>query len=257
MSKTYRSNVVLMACATALTICTTPVDAGALTKTLSRELAGRIAARQAIVGSERQAYKRILLELDTRTLKALESRFGSHIPREVLAAARRKQSTFLERGAYDTWLRKAYPNASREELRGVVGDTHPLTGSVTVNRNQVTLARTLAHERVHQLAHPRFRQRLGGEFDEGATDYFAARVSNDMRLRDAAVGYPAERELAGILTARVGEAPVARAYFRGEFDDLARKLESELGPRGFVILEGHLRRQEFGAARALLLGKKP
>lgn len=236
-----------------LIVCTPAADAGALGKTLSKEIAGRIAARQAVSSTERQALKRILREFDTSALQKLEARYGSYIPKEVLAAAKKKPSTFLDESAYQSWLRRAYPDVSRRELRGVVGDTHPLTGSVTVNRNQANLVRTLAHERVHQLAHPRFRASFGRDLDEGTTDYFAARVSGDLHLVDDIVGYPAQRDLAGMISARVGEAPLARAYFRGEFDTLAGALERNLGPRSFATLQGHLSRGDLEAAKSLLL----
>jgi hypothetical protein len=247
-----------LACAALLgALVPPPAHAGALGKALSREVAGRIAARQTLTSAERQALQRTLREMDTRTLAALEARYGAHIPREALLHAQQNPSVFLDDAAYQVWLKGAYPNAAPSELRGVIGDMHTATRRVTVNRNQATLVRNVAHERVHQLSHPRFGQRMGSDFDEGVTDFFAARVSSDMSLRDAAVGYPAQRELAGMLVARVGEGPVARAYFRGEFDLLARDLERALGPRAFTTFQGHLQRQDYAAARALLLGPKP
>jgi hypothetical protein len=236
---------------------TSPAHAGALGKALSKEVASRMTVRQTLTSAERQALRKTLREMDTRALAALEARYGAHIPKEVLLKTKQKPSVFLDEASYQAWLRRAYPDASPRELRGVVGDMHPLTGGVTVNRNQATLVRTLAHERVHQLAHPRFGQRMGSDFDEGVTDLFAARVSSDLSLRGATVGYPAQRELAGMLVARVGEGPVARAYFRGEFDLLARNLERELGPRAMITFQGHLQRQDYTAARALLLSSKP
>lgn len=240
-----------------LTVCPPAVDAGALGKALSKEITGRIVARQTVSSTERQALLRILRDLDTRTLQKLEAHYGSHIPKEVLALAKQKPSTFLDEAAYHSWLRRAYPEVSSQELRGIVGDTHPLTGGVTINRNQANLVRTIAHERVHQIAHPRFRASLGRDLDEGATDYFASRVSGEMHLADDIIGYPAERDLAGMITARVGEVPLARAYFSGEFDTLAGALERNLGPRSFVTLQNHLRRGDLNAARTLLLGKHP
>ena len=236
---------------------TSPAHAGALGKALSKEVASRMAVRQSLTSAERQALKQTLRQMDTRTLAALEARYGAHIPKEALLHAKQNPSVFLDDAAYQVWLKGAYPNASPRELRGVIGDMHTATRRVTVNRNQATLVRTLAHERVHQMSHPRFGQRMGSDFDEGVTDFFAARVSSDMSLRGAAVGYPAQRELAGMLVARVGEGPVARAYFRGEFDLLARNLERELGPRAFTTFQGHLQRQDYTAARALLLSSKP
>lgn len=241
----------------ALTLAVSPLgaDAGALGRVLSKELAARITTRQLVTNAEREAYKRLLLELDSQTLRSIERRFGSHIPREALAHARQNPSTYLDKDSYRLWLRKAYPEVSAEELRGVIGDTHLLTNRVTVNLNQVTLANTVAHERLHQLSHTRFRQGFGRSLNEGTTDYFAARINGDLHLRDAQIGYPDERELANMIAARVGEAPLARAYFQGDFTALEHALERDLGTGSLTTLQRHLQHEDIAAARALLLGK--
>lgn len=255
MRTAHDTRFVSLVVAGLLVISTPWADAGALSRTLFRELAERITARQLTTSAEREAYHRILLELDSRTLRSIEKRFGNQIPRESLEHARQSASTFLDKDAYRLWLRKAYPDVSAKELSGVVGDTRPLTRRVTVNRNQVTLTNTLTHERLHQLSHPRFGASFGKELNEGTTDYFARRVSGDLNLVDAQVGYPAERELADMIVARVGEEPLARAYFQGNFNALAYSLEHDLGPGSFAALQRVLQRGDISAARALLLGK--
>lgn len=232
------------------------VDAGAVGKALSKEIAGRIAAREVVVDAEQRVLQRMLKKLDTSALQNLKARYGTFISKELLVIAKQKPSTFLEKASYNSWLRRAYPTAPRHELQGVVGDTHPLTRSVTVNRNEVNLVRTLAHERVHQVAHPRFRASFGRELDEGVTDYFASRVSGELHLADNIIGYPSERELIGTIVSRVGEKPLAKAYFRGEFDDLAGALERDIGPGSFGLLQRYIQNGDLKAVRALLLGKQ-
>lgn len=231
--------------------------AGPVSKSLSRELSVRLAGRQSINSIERNALVQQLKQLDQSMLIRLEARYGQQIPAEAIARARVSSTRFLEERAYQGHLKSTYPDISREEIRSVVGDTHTRSLRITVKSNQAALPRVVAHERAHQLSHPAFRRRLGADLDEGATDYMAARVSNEMHVPELAVGYPAERGLAGMLAARVGEAPLARAYFRGEFDQLARALDDDLGPGTFAALERHLQRRELDAARKLLMRDRP
>ncbi len=231
-----------------------PADAGSLNRSISREIAERITGRQTMQVAEREALERILRDLDARVLRQLEARYGKYIPAEVLESAQQKPATFLEHASYQEWLRRAYPDVSSTRLQGVVGDTHPITNGVTVDRNQALLDRLLSHERLHQLSHARFRQSFGEGFDEGVTDYLAAQVSKDLNISDIAIGYPGERELTGMLAARVGDDAVAKAYFRGDFDGLAQELDDQLGAGSFSALQRHLQREDHAAARALLLG---
>ena len=241
----------------ALGVSMSPLEAGGLSRALSKALYGRLVTKETAIQAEKIAYERILRDLDKKSLQALERRFGSEIPHDALVAARRSPSTFQDKSSYEIWLKRAYPDVSRQQLRGVVGDTHPLTNGVTVNRNQVTLVRTLTHERVHQLSHPGFRASFGRAFDEGVTDYLASRVSKDLHIASVAVGYPAERDIASMVAAVAGEKTLAKAYFKGEFEDLARALEVELGPGGFGKFRNLVRRGDLDATRQLLLGRRP
>ena len=257
MSRPAESLRVMLLAVLAVVLAAPAANAGAINKALSREMAARIAARETMSVAEREALARVLRDLDGRTLRILEARFGGYIPREALAAAERNPVTFLDDAAFKDWLQKASPQMTREEIERTLGATNTLTRSATVDQNHVLLARSVAHERLHQLSNPALGLRMGRDLDEGLTDYFAARVTSDLHIPSVAVGYPPQRELAGMLAARIGEGPLAQAYFRGDLQTLARALDRELGPGSSAALQAHLRRQDLSGARAVLLGARP
>lgn len=230
--------------------------AGALGKAVTKGAArsagkalGSSAQKAAVAQAEARALSRVLKDFDRRALLQIERRFGQHIPAERLSAARQVPTQFLRHEQYQERLKRAYPRLSAAERERVVGD---FTGRPHVDRNQVLLPRTVAHERVHQLRDPRFRAQVGRGLDEGTTEHLASKVSGDLGIRDLPRGYPAERRLVEMLEARVGEKPIAQAYFRGEIGALRREVDAQLGRGAFDAVGKLTAERRFAEAEGIL-----
>jgi len=208
----------------------------AANKTLARDVeraaVGRAAA-DAARASAGAAMRRQLEGLDRKTLDTIAKRYGIYMDRQRLARAQGCRSCFLPDEAFDRALARANPELSAAERRQIVGYYQDQT---VVNMNSRHLTRTVAHERLHQLASPAFRQRGGAVLDEGATEYFAARIYPGMGLPEYGPAYPESFRLFERLSARFGEERLAKAYFSGRVDELARAVDGELGRGAFASI---------------------
>lgn len=233
-----------------------PAHAGPWTEGLKGSIKRRFAQQgevAALSAAERTALQKLWRELDDLTLKAIERRYGSHITMKRLAEAARSPATIVERDAYEQYLRRHSPNLSDAERQEVLGY---FTGQrAYVNGNHVQIPITVAHERLHQVSHPRFRETFGGDLDEGMTEHFARGIHNDLALHDMPKVYPVQQRLVSKLAARAGEEPLAKAYFQGEIGALQNQLDTDLGPGAFREFTLALRRQDLGRAESLLSGR--
>jgi hypothetical protein len=208
------------------------VDAGAVGKAMARGAARSVTKSlgRTTAQTEARALSRVLADLDRRTLAQIERRFGQNLSAEQLRSARQAPTQFLPHDRYQRRLREVYPGLSAYERQQVVGD---FTRRPHVDRNQVLLPRTIAHERVHQLRDPRFRGQVGRGLDEGTTEYLASKVHGDLGIRNLPQGYPAEKRVVQMLSARVGDEQIAKAYFKGEVEALRRSVDGQLGTGAF------------------------
>ena len=221
---------------------------GAVSGTLASQ-AAKASSAHALSAAERRAYAKVLREIDQGTLAKIEQQFGEHIPVGRLKEARVVPTAFLSHEQYQARLKSVYPQLTPAERRQVVGD---LLGRPYADRNQVPLSRTLAHERLHQLRDPRFRGTLGRGLDEGTTEHLASRISGDLGIRDLPKGYPAERRIVEMLSARVGDRTLGRAYFRGEIEPLRRTVDGQLGKGALDSVAKLTAQGRFGEAEEIL-----
>lgn len=226
---------------------------GAIAASIERRIAKRIAqgaGAAAVTAAERQALARLWIELDRRSLTAIERRYGRTIGQERLRKAAESPAAVMQRSEFDSHLRRVSPELSESERGRILG--FYFDRRVVVDGNQVQLPLTMAHERLHQLSHPRFRNRLGESLDEGVTEAFARNIYGDLAVRDAASVYLEERRVVSMLGARVGETRLAQAYFRGEIGVLEREIDSQLGRGSFMRLSQALRSGDIARAEAIL-----
>ena len=194
---------------------------GALTSQTAKAGASR-----ALTAAERRAYARLLRELDQATLSGIERRFGEHILASRGHPARQTPTGFLSHEPYQARLTAVYPQLSAAQRQKILGD---FRNRPFVDRSNPLLPRTVAHERLHELADPRFRATLGSRLDEGATAHLASKISNDLGIQHLTRPYVAERRIVEMIEARVGERALARAYFRGEIEPLRQAVDAQLG----------------------------
>ncbi len=227
------------------------VQAGTVGRALARGAARRVAKSlgRSAAQAEARALSRVVAELDRKTLAQIERRFGQHLSAGRLRAARQAPTQFLPHDRYQRRLRELYPGLSAAERQQVVGD---FTRRPHVDRNQVLLPRTVAHERLHQLRDPRFRAEVGRGLDEGTTEHLASKVSGDLGIRDLPRGYPAERRVVEMLEARAGERRIAEAYFQGETAALRRELDAQLGRGAFDAVAKLTAEGRFAEAEEIL-----
>lgn len=212
------------------------VAKSAANKTLARgaeHAAVDRASADAMRAAAEAAMRQQMEGLDRKTLDTIAKRYGAYVNRERLASARGCPSCFLDAKAYDRALARVDPKLSPEERQAVVGFYLDKT---VVNMDRRHLTRTVAHERLHQLASPAFRQHGGAALDEGATEYFAARIYPGMGLPEHAPAYPEAFRLFEQLGARFGEERLAKAYFGGRVTELARMVDAELGRGAFASI---------------------
>ncbi len=224
--------------------------------TAERQGARRAATGQAIkappVSAEMAALRKQHLKLDRQTLDLIEKRYGHYIPAERLQQVKSRPNAFLDKKNYQACLQKACPEIPKDERSTYVGHYDPQRDKIYADRNQVLLPRIVAHERLHQLSHPRFKDRFKREFDEGTTDYFSANVRGDLHIPEIAVGYPQSRETIGLLSSRVGEQTIARAYFRGDIRQLEKAVDQELGPGAMSAIARYVEKEDFHAAQQII-----
>jgi hypothetical protein len=173
---------------------------------------------------ERLALERHLRELDRATLDDIERKFGQYVPRGRMERLRQEPARFLGHEDYERHLRERGIEPS--ENGRVLGDAN---GRVYVDREHILVPRTLVHERLHQVSDKLYRGMLGREIDEGTTEYFASKLRGDLHLVDMGRSYPDQKRLVEMLSARVDDDTIARAYFQGDWIGLQREIDGQLG----------------------------
>jgi hypothetical protein len=228
-------------------------QAGSIAASVERSLARKLAQRgevAVLTAAERTALAKIWRDLDQKTLVAIERRYGSQISAQRLSQAGRTPATFMDRATFDKHLRESAPDMSEAKRKQVLG--YYFDGQVNVNGNQVQVPLTAAHERLHQLAHPRFRDTFGRDMDEGVTEHFARGIYGDLGLADMPQVYPQEQRVVNMLGARIGEERLASAYFKGDMTSLRNRLDADLGKGTSERLAQVMRAHDMNGAEALL-----
>lgn len=193
--------------------------------------------------SEEEAMRRHWERLDRTILERIERRFGEYIPKERLEHAKEQKSNLLKHEEYLEHLKRDYKDYKPEEGKRLLGDCRG--GGICeiyIDREQPLVPGTVAHERLHQLRDERFEQFLGHNLHEGLTEYLARQISPDPQIKGLD-SYPKERRLIEMLSARVGDDALKRAYFQGDWQLLKRRVESDLGEGA---LEGIVQAAEQG-----------
>jgi hypothetical protein len=179
-----------LAAALALALGSIPgvVEAGSLGKSVAKAVAGRFgktpakealkgeaaAAAKAAAERERAALARELRRLDVETIERIERRYGTYIARQRLNQARSTPGRLRNHEDCQQQLQRAYPELPASRRENVLGNY--VEGRVYVDRNQAPVPQVTAHERLHQLADPRFRQEAGSRLEEGGTQHLAGRI---------------------------------------------------------------------------------
>lgn len=250
------------------------VAAGGLSRSLGRALASKFGSsvkpalrsygarleQRAVAGgltaAEEAALRRVLADLDRKTLSRIEAQFERYIPAGNLTTVRNKPTEFLDHRAFQQRLRQL-GNGTKDNPEAITGVTCLRNRSAQVDHNQVLVPRVVAHEKIHQLAHPRYRNSVGEAMDEGTTEYLAGKIHGEPGIKDMAVGYPEERDIIGRMAARVGDERLAQAYFQGRPELLREPLDAQLGPGAFDDFVGAMRGRRYEAARRILSADAP
>jgi hypothetical protein len=228
-------------------------QAGSIASSVEKSVARRLAQRgeqAALSATERATLAKIWRETDQKTLAAIERRYGSRIGTERLGQAKRTPATITSRAVFDKHLREKVPGMTEAERQSVLG--YYFDQRMIINGNHVQVPLTVAHERLHQLTHPRFRDTFGKDLDEGLTEHLARRIHGDLGIASAAKVYPNEQRVVSMLEARVGEERLASAYFRGDIASLSRYVDADLGKGSFQKLTQALRKHDLRSAEVLL-----
>lgn len=204
--------------------------------------------------NEEEALRRHLEGLDRHLLERIERRFGEYIPKEKLERAREHKPHFQKHKEYLEHLRREY-NYEPKEGERVLGDCRgDGICKIYIDREHPLVPKTLAHERLHQLADPQTRALLGSKLHEGLTEYLACEISPDPQIKDLGEAYPKERRLIEMLFARAGGDALKRAYFQGDGQLLQQRVNRDLGEGALEEIVRAAEQERYEEAERLLKG---
>lgn len=203
---------------------------------------------------EEEALRRDLERLDRRIFERIERRFGEYIPKERLERAKELKPDFQKHKDYLEHLKREYGYKPKEGER-VLGDYRgDGMGEFYIDREHPLVPKTLAHERLHQLRDKRFEEFCGQGLHEGLTEYLARQISPDLEIKDLGDSYPRERRLVEMLSARVGDEALKRAYFQGDWQLLQRRVDGDLGKGALEEIMQAARQENYEEVERLLKG---
>lgn len=196
---------------------------------------------------ERLARERLERQLDRSTLDDIERKFGQYIPPARMEKLRREPVRFLDHEDYVRHLKETGIETS--ENKRILGDAN---GRVYIDRKDILVPRTLAHERLHQTSDKLYRGMLGKQMDEGTTEYFAGQLRSDFHIADRGSCYPQEHRLIQTLFARVGDKTIAKAYFQGDWMGLKREVDGQLGDGALTRISALAKQGKFREAEEII-----
>lgn len=196
---------------------------------------------------EQVTLQRHLRKLDRATLDEIERKFGQYIPQGRVERLRQEPARFLNHEDYNRHLRDSSVESS--ETKRVLGDVN---GRVYVDREHILVPRTLAHERLHQVSDKLYGGMLGREMDEGTTEHFASKLRGDLHLVNTGRCYPEQRKLVEMLSSRVGDDTIARAYFQGNWTRFQNEVDGQLGDGALAEISGLVKQSKFKDAEEII-----
>lgn len=233
-----------------VTACLLPRAVAGVVTSSAERAAARRASGQAKAAAERAAMQKVLRSADENARRNIQRLFGKHLPD---SGRNLPPARLLSRDDFDLHLQRHYPQLTAEERRQILG--YYSNNQVTVNFNQQEFVLTMTHERLHQVAHPRFRETFGTELNEGVTERFAKLASGDLHLKDLPPVYTRESALADTLGARVGLDRLSQAYFKGEVGQVRSLLDADLGPGTYRRFVEATKQADLDLATRILMGR--
>jgi hypothetical protein len=176
---------------------------------------------------QRRDWCSVMARADAEVLARIKEKFGDRIPPAKMAKAQESPARFFGHEVYQQNLRDAFPDLTPQERERILGDLRD--GQPCVDAQDFRLMTTVAHERLHELAHPRFRAVFGKGLYEGLTEFHARQVSSPIEIAGEPQCYRREYRLIQMLRAEVGAGALERAYFRGDTDALTRSMDARFG----------------------------
>lgn len=186
-------------------------------------------------------------------LDDIVAKYGVYIGPSRVHFANNTPTAFQAKDVYRKLLRKGDPDLPVADIENILGYQVHASRKTYVDRNTPVGPHIAAHERMHQLSSPKVAEQFGNDIDEGATSHYALQARRHLKLVDVDATYPEHRAIYQMMNARVGEEPLARAYFQGDFGALRQALDDDLGEGFFDTLSARLRNEHFEQAREMLL----
>ncbi len=191
--------------------------------------------------------------IDKDVLKAIERAYGGVIPKHRLERVKRSPAVILSHERYREYLTKAL-NLTPSEAARFLGHYDPEKNKVWASQLYPLTRRILAHERLHQLAHPGCSTLLGATLQEGVTELLARAAVGDPSFAGQPDIYPRETRLGEMLQARIGEDCLKRIYFHGPDASVRLHIDGTLGRRRLAELVRLADAGRFSEAEQLLGG---
>jgi hypothetical protein len=156
-------------------------------------------------------------------------------------------------GEDDSWLRAmALATGGYHPGTYYPGTNHIIVGAYEANREEGDVLKLLAHEQLHYAAYlgggqtVRWRDdsgaailqpRVGGwNIHEGTTELLANELARANGYSPSGVAYTYETSVCFALEQVVGQEPLRRAYFSGDFTEVRRLMDERLGAGTFDAL---------------------
>ncbi len=188
---------------------------------------------RADTGADHELRTAVLRRMDRGVLEGIQKRYGKHIPPERLERARSSDTEFVSKARYERLLRTKYGLQESEASR-VLGHFDPAENKTWVSDSRPLTLKRVAHERIHQLGHPKSEAELGRPLYEGLTQVLAVEAAGDPQLKGDPSVYPREVRVTHMLRALAGPDAAERAYFAGDTAALRTRIDRQLGTGSFL-----------------------
>jgi hypothetical protein len=130
----------------------------------------------------------------------------------------------------------------------VLGYYDPSDGQIYINNDRPDKYRTVLHEGLHSYA-VGVEQSLGERMNDGMTEYF---TEQSAQLNLFKSGYEQDKEIVSMLSNRVGDETLKRAYFTGDIRPLEQAVDGQLGSGALNRISNLVEEGKYDTAKVII-----
>jgi hypothetical protein len=188
---------------------------------------------------ETESQRMLVEDVDQR----LHKDYGEFIPSEQHL---RDKIHFQDNAEFRKQLLERDPTTKHPDA--VLGYYDPSDGQIYINNDQPDKYRTVLHEGLHSHSIG-VEQSLGERMNEGMTEHLTER-SAKFKLYES--DYEQEKEIVSMLSNRVGDDTLKRAYFTGDIQLLEQSVDRQLGSGALKRISDLVEEGKYDEARVII-----